>query len=424
MRLPRFNVAAILVLAGVLSTTWLLSAVLARLSDAVYLPQAARLGGGALFLFLVPLVTAGRLPQISLRLLHAAITVAGLAYFVSPVLLTFALRTLPSGFVAIVYSTLPLWLILVAHGAGFDKKNQYLLVVIGLGLFLWGVLPEIALRGRGPAAGIALAGSVFSLILGVWVSKRLFWLHSALDLNVWSMGLAAVLHAFLAVVNHEVAATAYWDRGYLVCLGALSIGVTGLGAYLYRVELMRRHTIVILTAAVPLFALGLAWYCWRETPVNVFTLAGTALIGYVIVTESLVGAPGHWMCLFLNNDKRQGDRLICLIDAFMRLLKEGKPARVQVVNLSIGGLGFRSETQFQKGDSVVVTLPLGQNWSSITIDAVVTHIEPVRSRTYPFAGGMQFKPLAAHRQQCLVEFLARLSKAEEDTSHFDERDSA
>lgn len=417
---PRYSVPMILFLGVVLSMRWILIAVLARLDEAIYVPQAFVYFGAALVLFFIPLITNGRVPQLSLRLLHAAITVAGLAYFMSPVLLVFALRVLPSAFCATVFATLPMWLLLIAYGMGREKLNQYILLVVGISVFFIGIKDEAALRGSTALALGALLSSVFCLLLGVWVSKRLFWLHSALDLNFWSMIIAAFAHTIIGVLQHEGLNPTVWTKNYWLFLIILTFPVTGLGSYLYRVEGMRRKTIVLLTATVPLTALFVGWQLWGETPINALTLGGAGVLMYVLVTEALVGNPSQWMGLSLNNDKRQGDRLLCVLDAFMRQIRGGKPSKIQVIDLAIGGVGFRSEVPYKIGEDVMITLPLGHNWSSVTIDGRIMHITESRYRDFPWVGGVEFQNLSAHRRQTLVEFLARLSKAEEEIRVFED----
>ncbi len=137
----------VVLLALLLSVRWLLVAILVRIDETIYMPQGVVYLGAASVLLLVPMVTTGRVPQISLRLLHAAITVAGLAYFLSPVMLEFALRVLPSAYVATVFATVPMWLLLIAHGMFRDKFNQYVLLFVGIAVFFFGIREEAELRG-------------------------------------------------------------------------------------------------------------------------------------------------------------------------------------------------------------------------------------------------------------------------------------
>ena len=393
---------------------------LARSSDAIYFPQAIRYFGGAVVLLAIPLVTMGRVPALSLRLLHAAITVAGLAYVLSPLLLTYALRVLPSGFAAFVYCTLPMWLLLVAYRAGREKSNQFMILTVGIVVLYFGSRDDAELRGDSLVASAALAGSVICLLLGIWVSKRLFWLHSALDLN-FGHGDRSRRPRDPGPREQRGAACDGMEQGVLAVSGHSHVRCHGSGLYLYRVESMRPNTVVILTLTVPLASLFWGWRLWGETPMSSITLGGAAIVLYILTTEVLMGTPSQWMCLSLNNDKRQGDRLLCVLDAFMRPIKAGKPARVQVINLSIGGLGFRSETPFKMGEQVMITLPLGHNWSSVTVDGQIVHITDARFRDFPWLGGIEFRNLSLHRRQCLVEFLARLSKAEEDVGSLEEK---
>lgn len=411
-------------LSVVLSLSWILPAILVRLSPALFFPLGFRFLGGAFFIVMVPLLTAARIPNFSLKLLHASITVASLAYVMAPMLAYYALKTLPSAFVATAYCTLPMWFLVAAYGEFAERRNHVIVMCLALLVFFAGVYPSASLRGPYGLGLLALAGSLVSFLAGIWVSRRLFWLHAAVDLNFWSMLIAAVTHCVLGLVTGEWGAPAEWSRVYWIILGIMTFVVTGAGSYFYRLEVVETPTVVQLTVSVPLLAFGMAIALWGETPINVWTGVGFTTILAILTYNSISGRPNQWMCLGLNNDKRQGDRLICLIDAFMRPMHVSapaavKPSRIQVVNLSIGGFGFRSEGEFRVGQEVIVTLPLARNWTSITVDCRVVHVKQAKFRDFPYVGGVQFKALSENRQQSLVEFLARLSNAEEETHPFE-----
>jgi drug/metabolite transporter (DMT)-like permease len=411
----------VIILGAILATRWLLFAVIVRLSDMIFLPLALTFFGASVVLFVAPVLSTGRLPHFSQRLVYAAITVSGLVYVMSPLLLGYALRVLPSGFAAMAFAASPILFMFLAYGRFREKANQYALIAVALGVFYVGIREDAELRGNSLLATAALFISVFTLILGVWISKRLFWLHSALDLNFWSMIFAGGVFLCLSLIQGEVPVKDRLTGSYFFYLGLLTLLPMGLGAYLYRIEMMGQLTVPILTATVPIVALLIGFNAWGETPINFFTVPATIVILYILVTESMMSVPSHWMTLSMNNNKRRGDRLICLLDAFMREIRGGKPTKIQVINLSIGGIGFRSEAPCQVGDEIIITLPLGHNWSSVTVDGKVAHCTPSRFKEFPWVGGIQFLNLSINRRQSLIEFLARLSWAEEDVDHFDDK---
>ncbi len=400
------------VLGGILSSTWFCIAVLARLDTAVYLPQGVRFLGASLVLLVLGWISARRLPQISLKLFHAAITVAALAYVLSPVLCFYALRTLSSGLGALVYVSIPMWFLLAAYGEGGDRMYQHVALVLGLALVTWGVWDQNVLRGGSVLAIFALVTGMLAFMAGVWVSRRLFWLHSAMDLNFWSMLFGGIVHLLLAMTANELSRVFYWSQVYWIVLLFFSFVATGLGAFFYKVR-QGTWPSVVLTAVTPLFALAVAFAAWRETDFNVQVLAGSALVIGVLIYNALITVPNRWLVLYLNNDKRQGDRLVCLIQG--KITKaDGTAVVIQIIDLGIGGLGFRAAGQVTSGEIVNVTLPVAQHGNDLALQCKVAHVKPNPSREFPLLGGLVFMGVSESRWQSLIEFLARLAKAEEE----------
>ncbi len=401
-----------LILGAVLSTTWLCIAVLARLDTAIFLPQAVRFFSAALVLLVLGWITTRRLPQISLRLFHASITVAALAHVLSPVLCFFALRALPSGLGSLMYVSIPIWFLLAAYGEGGDRLWQHVFIVVGLLLVTWGVWEQADLRGGGFLSTIALVVGMIAFMAGVWVSRRLFWLHAAMDLNFWSMLFAGVTHSLLALTANEYALIPRWTRSYWSLLLFFSFIVTGLGAHFYRVR-KGNVSSLILTIVTPGLALLLSFFAWQETPINFQTVTGAILVLGVLFWNAWITAPNRWLVLYLNNDKRQGDRLVCLLIGEVTT-SEAKTVKIQITDISIGGLGFRAAEGLKIGETVLVTLPIAQQGNNLTLTCQVARLGPNSSRDFPIVGGLSFKNVSEARWQNLVEFLARLAKAEEE----------
>ncbi len=419
--MPKYSYFTILAIAVLLSTTWLTSAILVRTTDLVYLPLAGRFLIGATTLFFIPVIFLRRMPQTSLRLLHASLSVSVLVYFLSPLLVVVSLNTLPSGMAALVMCSAPLWLSLLARGVQLNKLPNYLLLVMGLLSFLVGCWELAAERGNPVYALLFLAFACLSQVLGIWMSRRLFWLHSALDLNFWAMTLAGVAHLILALVHGELAKVPTLGKEVWVVMAWLGLMATGCAAYLYRVESMVRNTLVLLTMLVPTLSLLVGFSAMGETPLNGFTLGGTLLVLFVLAKEGIRAIPAHWMTLLLNNDRRQGDRLVCLLDGYLKKQGDTATAKVQITNLSIGGIGFRLDRQIAGKDRILLTLPMGQNWTSVTLEGVVAHVKKGGTMEFPYSGGIEFQNLSGFRRQCVVEFLARVSRAEEEEGYVNER---
>ncbi len=407
-----FEIATTLLLGAVLSTTWICIAVLARMESAVFLPQAVRFLGAASVLLVLGFIATKRLPQISLRLFHAAITVAALAYVLSPLLCYYSLRTLSSGLGALVYVSIPIWFLLAAYGEGRDRLWHHVLLVVGLVLVAIGSWDQADLRGGGITALVTLVIGMIAFMAGVWVSRRLFWLHAAMDLNFWSMLFAGVAHCLLAMTASEFGGVSSWGGTYWKVLLFLSMVVTGLGSYFYRV---RRGTAssVILTIVTPILALVMGYFAWGETPINLLTVAGALLVLGVLLFSAVVTVPTRWLVLYLNNDKRQGDRLVCFIQG-EAVMADGTKVLLQIIDIGIGGLGFRAKGSLKAGDVLQVSLPVAQQTSVLSLSGQVAHVAPHSSREFPLLGGLIFTSISESRWQSLVEFLARLTKAEEE----------
>jgi len=414
--MPKYSYFTVLCLGTVLSLSWLCNAIVIRVTGLLYLPLAARFLFGAITLFFIPAIFLRRFPQSSLRLLHAALSVSALTYFMAPLLAQVALKTLPSASVALVMCTVPIWLALLVKGISLDRFPDLFLLFLGVASFFVGVWPLADERGNPGMAMLLLGLACFCQVMGIWLSRRLFWLHSALDLNFWAMALAGGAHLVLALLQAEPAQLVT-DRSFFPTYGIVAfVGFvcTGAAAYLYRVESITRNTLVVLTMLVPTMALVFAAGAMGETPINAFTMVGLLITLFALGKECLKGIPAHWMTLLLNNDRRQGDRLVCLLDGFMRRQGDPQTFRIQVIDLSIGGIGFRLDKEANKGETVLVTLPMGKNWTSITLEGRITHSVKTGGREYPFGGGIEFLNLSGHRRQCVVEFLARVSRAEEE----------
>ena len=241
------------------------------------------------------------------------------------------------------------------------------------------------------------------------------------------MALAGVTHLLLSAVQGEFFFLKFFPQhpDLLVLYLWLGAGATGAAAYLYRVESMTRNTLVLLTVLVPCFSMVLGFAGLEETPLNVFTLGGLGMVLFVLAKESWKGIPVYWMTLMLNNDRRQGDRLTCLLDGYVKRPGDAQPARVQVINLSIGGIGFRVDRELGANERIILTLPMGQNWTSVTLEGIVAHIEKKGITGFPYSGGIEFQNLSGFRRQCVVEFLARVSRAEDESAGmFRNQDSA
>lgn len=386
-------------------------AVLARMETSLFLPQAIRFLIASVFVALSSLVWLRKTPRVSLRLLHAALTVGALTFFFSPLLAMYASRTLPSGFVALAFATTPLWFVLLAYGEFELKLPNIFLVALGLSVFLLGTVEAAALRGGVMLPLVSLIVSVVCMASGIWVSKRLFWLHSTLDLVFWSMLFAGLAFALVGLVVGEWDQLVFWKPGYWALTLFLGIFGTGLATYAFRYG-NEAYATLLHSAIAVLFPVFLGWLAWHETPANAGTILGVGLVAVGLLRTAIMERSSRWMGLNVHDVLRDGDRLACLVDGEMRMEnKEG--FRVQLCSLSMGGLGFRSAVRVEAQQNVEVKLPMGSDRGYVCIEGRVAYVEAGTSRDFPWEGGFQFLKISPDRQQSLVEFLARLTRAEE-----------
>lgn len=395
---------------ALLSFYWIATVVIARGSFASHLPLAIQFLGGALIIFVMVSITERRLPQFSIRLFQASITVGGLVYFMAPFFLLIALRTLPSALGAIAFAITPL-VFLVIDAKTFDRFLNFAVCAVAMGIYYFGAHAEADLRGNSLIAFFVLFGYPICLALGAYLSRKLFWTHAPGDLNLWSMIVAAIGHLALAFAAGEFSLAKQWPPVYWSYLGYLAIIPTGFGYFLYQVGATRAGTFGAMAYSLlcPAFAIGTGYLLWMESPVNAWVGVALALVFVVLALDSYAIRPTRWMCHYLRNDVRQGDRLVCHLDAFASVNKI--PSKIQVVDLSLGGLGFRSETGFAKGEIVTVDLSISNSGGTLHLDCKVAHIQPYHSAEFPHSGGLVFPKLSAEKSQYLVEFLAKLSKA-------------
>jgi drug/metabolite transporter (DMT)-like permease len=396
-----------LIAAFLVSTTWICCAILARSSDAIFLPQAIRFLSAAFVMAGLCSVAEQRPPGISVRLLHAAVTVGGLCYFVSPIFMFYGVRVLPSGLGALVYLSVPLWYLIAAYHGEDLVLADYVMTGVGLVVFCIGVIPDSYVRGAAHLPLLCLLLGMFAFMIGGWVTRRLFWAHSSLDLAFWSMLFAGITHILMGIVcgeHHELPNwdTAYW--GYLLFLGFL---VTGLGAFMGHVR-RSLPQMIAFTAIPPILAMLWGFALWRETPLNPFTVLGFGLVLYPVLRVLRLVPLSRWMVLTLYNDKRQGERLVCQLDAEIN----SQPARI--IDIGLDGVGFRGSHPFKADEKVVLTFPIGRDGNSVLVHCRVAHATEVAgNKGFPCAGGLEFQKISTEHKQSLVEFLARLARAEE-----------
>jgi len=398
-----------------ISTLWPSAALLSRLHLPVYLTLSMAFASAALILFLCQAIGERRLPQLSLRVLHGAVTVGTLCFFISGYLSFQALKYVSPVILAMAFGLVPLWAGVFGAGRGVHRP-----------VFLVAGLTTILLYFVGtPAAGqlesrqilyfvCAIASSAF-FGAGIFLIKKLLWMHSPVDLNIWSLFFASVVFAIFATTAGEVSILFNQNPSYWVSIAYFGGVVMGLTAYLYRavaakVSALYVVTFTALVAAAGMVAGALLWHL--ENPLNLFTAVGALAYIGVLVLASRSEGPSLWLSHFVTNTVRQGDRVMCHLTGFIKGPKGGI-GRIELTDISVGGLGFRTDTFFPVADSVVISLPLGQAWTQLSLDCRIVHIGKSNQPEFAWTGGVEFMKLPPETQQVLLDILIRLGKPAE-----------
>ncbi len=381
------------------------------MSDAVFLPQFIRFSFASLFFLLILIIKFKKLPGFSLGLLHASITTAVFSYLISPVLAFISLRTLSSGIGALVFSTLPIWVSLLMYGEFKRNLLFYLLIIGGICGFLFGIYDESSLRGEN--IGISFLLLIFSMVFymfGFWISRRLFWIHSNIELNFWSMLLGGLLSLALGLSIGETKFVFEWKISYWFLIALLGILVSGIGSYVYRVT-ENRLNILLLTLGMPLLALTIGGAVY-ETPINIYTGVGFLVVVFVLGYLSFFENPKTWLCLSLYNDKREFDRVHCVLPALLRV--DSNEIDIHVSDISVSGLGFRANEKLEKDKEINIIVPLGSKANKLEImGKIAWQKNNPEIKSFGFFGGIEYLKISEDKWQMLAEFLVKLSKAEE-----------
>lgn len=412
-----WTVPAALLLGLLFSSTWGVIALTLQEDPLIHLPNTVRYLGGALIIGAFIRI-GGRMPGLSLKLFQSAMTLATLAYFFPTTMLFEGLKVVPSSGAALVFSAVPLWVLAIVHKEWQKQSFLLALSTLGILLFFFGAENERFDSMRNWIAMTSVVLSAICYTASLWISKRLLWIHNSDDLNFWSMLLAAGMHFGFAVTSVEpVFSIMNWNPGHWKTVLYLTLVLTGFGSLLYREIPVRLGEIGgrVISALVPLGGVLMGALYLKDTPINWQTLAGTACVAVAVILGLLNSNARRWLCLYINNDIRQGDRIRCVIDGFLKPAN-GSTTRVQIVDLSMGGIGFRSSQRFPIGDSVLVTLPIGPNWSQISIDCRIVHVHPSQEREQAWIGGLEFQNISSERRQLLVEFLARVAHTEREAA--------
>lgn len=265
---------------------------LSRIVPPIFLPNLIRFWVAAITLGMIQGFQDKAIPPLSIRLINSSVAAGVLFMAVPSVLWLWAMHTLPFSFVVLTMSIVPLWTNVLHH---YNSRDW----LLGGGVSLLGIVMVAASTAPTPGlwecVSACLVASLTSSIAGL-LARNLFWIHSTVNLNVWSMVSAAVFLFPAALIFGEFKYIQAWPANYWLQLTTFTFLCTALGAYFYRKFSLHLNSfsVSLLLLTAPLFTLAYGLSVGNEhlTPIGIIGwLAACVPLFYF----SRRGSPLHWM---------------------------------------------------------------------------------------------------------------------------------
>lgn len=391
--------------------TWRLAQVMSSTSK--YWVLSLQFLISALTITALMLIFERRVPRISLKLFQAAVAIGFTCYFMPGIATFYSMTFMSPGVAALMLALVPLWLWIYRMGSWQKKLPALLIGIVGAGVFFWGSAKTDQIGMREITIFFVLVAGSFLYATGIAFMRRIFWMHYGLEINLWAMFFASALFALMSFLYYEdrTVPEEFFER-FLLFLGILGFLIYGLGTFFYRYVAHHPRLIstMTLTLGIPLLAVAYTWISpASRTPVSVVCVVGLGLVLFSLAFAGVHEQSGAWMTHFLTNTRRVGERVVCRLNAFIKSEK-GPLLKIDVQDLSIGGVGFTCDDPIVVGDKTLVSLPIGEGWTQISVEATIVHAVKVPHPEKPNAilwhGGLMFINLPEERLQPLVEFLA------------------
>lgn len=394
------------------ATTWEVTWRLSRIMEsAMYWVLSLQYLIAAGTILALMLIIERRYPRISIKLLQASMTIGICCYFMPAVATFYSMKFMSPGIAALVVSISPLWLWIYKIGNWKKKAPALVICLASIIVFFFAVGTGEDISTREIFILVVLFVSSYLYATGITFTRRIFWMHYGLELNFYAMGFAACLLGLLSVLFSENRSIPEaHSYVFVLYLGFLSVVILGAGTFFYRyvAHQPRLISMITLTVGIPLLALLITWGI-GVTPVTFLSVA-SALVALITLGITGVGEQSAaWMTHFLTNTRRVGERVVCKLNGFIKSEK-GPLVKIDVTDLSIGGLGFNTDDALHVGNKTLVSIPLGEGWTQLSVEAKIVHAVKVPHPTNPGAvrwhGGLMFINIPEDRLQTLVEFLA------------------
>ena len=185
----------------------------------------------AAVLLIGQLIFDRNLPWLTLRSFQGS-TFLGLIYFLLPSLLAFRAIKIVSPLIAVMaFGTVPLWFWMFKMGRGAHRIPFLLACLVGIGLFFKGSMGSQPIVTAHYLAVLSLVFASFLCAVAVIICRKVFWIHSSLELNFWAMLVAALISALLLYLFTEPSPDGarglqYWAYllSYALITGGIAFG--------------------------------------------------------------------------------------------------------------------------------------------------------------------------------------------------------
>lgn len=192
----------------------------------------------------------------------------------------------PTGTVAMLVATVPLWMILFGWARGGPRPRPRMWLGLGLGLLGTGVLvqPQAIGAAHVVPAAIVVAGSMGwaygSLLARSWAGERDALSSAAMQMlagSVWLLALALV-RGELAMIPASISARALGSFVYLVLFGS----VLGFGAYVWLLRRVAPARVATYAYVNPAVAVLLGLVVGEQLSAMAWLAMGLVLVGVIL----------------------------------------------------------------------------------------------------------------------------------------------
>jgi drug/metabolite transporter (DMT)-like permease len=378
--------------------------------NSTLLPQAFRFLVAAFALGVIQTAEESAFPTLSIKLLNSA-AAAGVFFMALPaVLWMYSMKTAPPFLITLAMSLAPLWIYSINH---FKNPNtQYLFLISTAGFVLAAFSTSTA-----PLSLALILSAIAMTAMAGYLARHLFWIHMSVNLNFWSMLVAAIALFPLGFMFETT--PLQWEIQYWALIGILGLLLTAGAAYSYRkfaYRLDARTTAIVLVLPTAV-TIGIGLFMGVEKIPSGLTLLGIVLALLPVAQMSRHEDPRYCLTHFLTSSNRVADRIDISLRGHIQV-ENGPAGNIRVKSISVGGLGFESDVYCPVTTKAVVKIPLGtKHFTQVLFDTVCAYTSKIKEPgEFSWKGGLAFQKMDLETTQILAEFVARMGYAHRDLS--------